>query len=66
MFNNEPFPTDLLLAWQALFDAHVKNGVPKPVKVIWETMPPLYKDKEYVHKDSRIQFLEEKSKPEKE
>jgi glutaredoxin-related protein len=59
-------PDDLLLAWQALFDAHAKNGIPKPAKVIWETMPSLYKDKEYIHGDSRIQFIEEKAKSEKE
>lgn len=60
------FPDDLLLAWQALFNAHEKNGVPKPVKIVWETLPDLYKGREYVHRDSLIQFVEENTKSEKE
>jgi hypothetical protein len=65
-YEKKNFPDDLLLAWQALFNAHEKNGVPKPIKVVWETLPPIYKDREYVHRDSLIQFEEEKAKSEKE
>ena len=64
-YEKKNFPDDLLLAWQALFDA-CKERNSETRKVIWETMPSLYKGKEYIHGDSRIQFIEEKAKSEKE
>jgi hypothetical protein len=65
-YEKKDFPDDLLLAWQALFDAHVKNGIPKPVKVVWESLPTQYQGKVYVHKESQVQFEEKKTKSEKE
>ena len=57
----KPLPGDLLLKWQALFDEHVKCGVAKPSKIVWETIPDIYKDKWYLHKEDGIEFLEERS-----
>lgn len=55
----KPLPGDLLLKWQQLFDEHAKYGIAKPSKVVWETIPDIYKDKWYVHQEDGIKFLEE-------
>lgn len=35
-------PTDILVAWQRLFEAHKKNGMELPIEVWFKKLPDLY------------------------